>query len=80
MAGDADEATLWEVLEVVREFVVQTKTMPPLLLSFFSRFFEIWGGEGQRHVVFDILCFTPFHDFNGIVLPRVVDLFPQSVS
>lgn len=23
--GDADEATLWEVLEVVRDFVVQTK-------------------------------------------------------
>lgn len=23
--GDADEATLWEVMEVVRDFVVQTK-------------------------------------------------------
>ncbi len=36
--GDADEATLWEVLEVVRDFVVQTKVsnhqpllfLPPL--------------------------------------------------
>ncbi|KID94198.1 Mis6 domain protein, partial [Metarhizium majus ARSEF 297] len=66
MAGDADEATLWEVLEVVREFVVQTKTIPPLLLSFFSQFFNIWGGEGKRDVCFDILGFTPFHDFEEL--------------
>ncbi|EXU95579.1 Mis6 domain protein [Metarhizium robertsii] len=66
MAGDADEATLWEVLEVVREFVVQTKTIPPLLLSFFSQFFNIWGGEGKRDVCFDILGFTPFHDFGEL--------------
>ncbi len=25
IAGDADEATLWEMMEVVRDFVVQTK-------------------------------------------------------
>ncbi|EFY88841.1 Mis6 domain-containing protein [Metarhizium acridum CQMa 102] len=66
MAGDADEATLWEVLEVVREFVVQTKTIPPLLLSFFSQFFNIWGGEGKRDVLFDILGFTPLHDFGEL--------------
>ncbi|TWU73851.1 hypothetical protein ED733_005491 [Metarhizium rileyi] len=66
MAGDADEATLWEVLEVVREFVVQTKTIPPLLLSFFSQFFIVWGGEGRRDVLFDILGFTPFHDFEEL--------------
>ncbi|KHN95730.1 Mis6 domain protein [Metarhizium album ARSEF 1941] len=66
MAGDADEATLWEVLEVVREFVIQTKTIPSLLLSFFSQFFNIWGGEGKRDVLYDILSFTPFHDFGEL--------------
>ena len=28
--GDADQATLWEVLHVVRDFVVQTKVCEPL--------------------------------------------------
>ncbi|KAG5982290.1 hypothetical protein E4U55_002095 [Claviceps digitariae] len=66
MSGDADEATLWEVLEVAREFVIRTRTIPPLLLGFFSRFFEIWGGEGRRETVFDILGFVPFHNFEEL--------------
>lgn len=65
MSGDADEATLWEVLEVAKEFVARTRTIPPLLLGFFSRFFEIWAGEGRRETVFDILGFVPFHNFEG---------------
>ncbi|KAG6041253.1 hypothetical protein E4U41_005294 [Claviceps citrina] len=66
MSGDADEATLWEVLEVAREFVARTRTIPPLLLGFFSRFFEIWGGEGRRETVFDILGFVPLHSFEEL--------------
>ncbi|KAK2590051.1 hypothetical protein QQS21_012267 [Conoideocrella luteorostrata] len=66
MAGDADEATLWEVLEVVREFAVRTRTIPPLLMAFFSQFFEIWGGQGKRETVFEILGFAPFHDFEEL--------------
>ena len=36
--GDADEATLWEVLEVVRDFVVQTKVRDEISVTdfFFS--------------------------------------------
>lgn len=40
--GDADEATLWEVLEVVRDFVVQTKvniTRPWLCIAQGDDFF-----------------------------------------
>ena len=70
MDGDVDEATLWDVLEVVREFVVQTKTLPPLLLDFFAKFFQIWGGEGRRDIILDILAFTPFHKFEGKSLIR----------
>ncbi|KAG6142237.1 hypothetical protein E4U28_002767 [Claviceps purpurea] len=66
MTGDSDEATLWEVLEVAREFVIRTRTIPPLLLGFFSRFFEIWGGEGRRETVFDILGFVPLHNFEEL--------------
>ncbi|KAG6004654.1 hypothetical protein E4U21_000878 [Claviceps maximensis] len=85
MSGDADEATLWEVLEVAREFVMRTRTIPPLLLGFFSRFFEIWGGEGRRETVFDILGFVPFHNFEElhqhIFMPleaAVQDFAPES--
>ncbi|KAG5916371.1 hypothetical protein E4U42_007683, partial [Claviceps africana] len=66
MSGDADEATLWEVLEVAREFVVRTRTIPPLLLGFFSRFFEMWAGQGRRETVFDILGFVPFRPFEEL--------------
>ncbi|QUC19592.1 uncharacterized protein UV8b_03833 [Ustilaginoidea virens] len=66
LSGDADAATLWEVLDVVREFVVRTRTIPPLLLGFFTRFFEIWDGEGPRDIVFDILGFVPMHDFTEL--------------
>ncbi|KYK58654.1 hypothetical protein DCS_05671 [Drechmeria coniospora] len=64
--GDADEGTLWEVLEVVREFVVQTKTLPPVLLGFFCRFFEVWSGEGRRDLVLDILSYAPLQDFQEL--------------
>ncbi|GJN75235.1 Mis6 domain-containing protein [Purpureocillium lilacinum] len=64
--GDADEETLWEVLEVVREYVAQTKALPPVLLSFFARFLELWGGEGRRDLVLDILAYTPLLDFQEL--------------
>lgn len=70
--GDADEETLWEVLEVVREYVAQTKALPPVLLSFFARLLELWGGEGRRDLVLDILAYTPLLDFQGIRTPLLI--------
>ncbi|KND93965.1 Centromere protein I [Tolypocladium ophioglossoides CBS 100239] len=64
--GDADEGALWEVLEVVRDFVVRTKTLPPVLLGFFARFFALWSGAGRRELVFDVLGHAPFHDFQEL--------------
>ncbi|TQS32010.1 hypothetical protein Golomagni_07690, partial [Golovinomyces magnicellulatus] len=54
--GDADQATLWEVLQVVRDFVVQTKTLPALVLNFFAKFFTIWDGSGDQNCIFDTLA------------------------
>ncbi|POR33164.1 Centromere protein I, partial [Tolypocladium paradoxum] len=64
--GDADEGTLWDVLEVVRDFVVRNKTLPPVLLGFFARFFELWSGSGRRDLVFGVLGYAPFHDFQAL--------------
>ncbi|KAJ3492934.1 hypothetical protein NLG97_g5050 [Lecanicillium saksenae] len=66
--GDADEATLWEIMEVLRDFVVQTKNLPPILLSFFARYFQFWQGSGKRSCILDILAYTPLHDFQGKLL------------
>ncbi|KJZ80574.1 hypothetical protein HIM_00424 [Hirsutella minnesotensis 3608] len=64
--GDADEETLWEVLEVVRDFVLQTTTLPTALLEFFSLFLETWNGVGRRDLVFDILGYAPLYDFEEL--------------
>ncbi|KAI6782946.1 Centromere protein I-like protein [Emericellopsis cladophorae] len=66
MHGAADEATLWELLEVVRDFVTQTKAIPPILLNFFAHFFPVWGGTGRVDVLLDILAFTPLKEFNEL--------------
>ncbi|KAL6891073.1 Mis6 domain-containing protein [Trichoderma longibrachiatum] len=64
--GDADEATLWEVLDVVREFVVQSKSIPPVFLEFFARFFQQWNGSGQRGYILQILSYAPLLDFQEL--------------
>ncbi|PHH78009.1 hypothetical protein CDD82_3266 [Ophiocordyceps australis] len=64
--GDVDEDTLWDVLEVVKDFVVQTRAVPPVLLDFFTRFLPIWDGSGRRHLVLDILAFVPLVEFNEL--------------
>ncbi|XWW96780.1 hypothetical protein V2A60_004760 [Cordyceps javanica] len=64
--GDADKATLWEIMEVVRDFVVQTKNLPSTVLNFFARFFEIWSGSGNKVCIFQILAYTPLHDFQEL--------------
>lgn len=39
--------------------------LPPVLLDFLSRFFEMWDGSGSRHLVYEILSFSPLIDFQG---------------
>ncbi|OAA77595.1 Mis6 domain-containing protein [Akanthomyces lecanii RCEF 1005] len=63
--GDADDAMLWEIMEVVRDFVVQTKNLPSTVLNFFARFFSLWSGSGNKACIFEILAYTPLHDFQG---------------
>ncbi|KAI9158681.1 Centromere protein I [Paramyrothecium foliicola] len=64
--GEVEEEALWEALAVVKEFVTQTKALPTLFLNFFASFFRTWNGIGQRHVLFEILAYTPFQQFNEL--------------
>ncbi|OAA66085.1 Mis6 domain-containing protein [Cordyceps fumosorosea ARSEF 2679] len=64
--GDADETTLWEMMDVVRDFVVQIKNLPATVLNFFAHFFQLWNGEGSKTCIFQILVYTPLHDFDEL--------------
>ncbi|VUC21532.1 unnamed protein product [Clonostachys rosea] len=64
--GGTDEDTFWDIIDVLREFVLHTKTVPPVLLSFFARFFEIWDGAGRRDLLLDIVAYTPLHEYDKL--------------
>ncbi|RDA86591.1 hypothetical protein CP532_6014 [Ophiocordyceps camponoti-leonardi (nom. inval.)] len=61
--GDADQDSLWAILAILRDFVVQTRILPTVFLDYFPQFAEAWGGSGYRGVVFDLLSHAPLHDF-----------------
>lgn len=66
VSGGTDEDTFWDIIDVLREFVLHTKTVPPVLLSFFARFFEIWDGAGRRDLLLDIVAYTPLHEYDKL--------------
>ncbi|KAH6892114.1 Mis6-domain-containing protein [Thelonectria olida] len=61
--GDADEGTLFDLLDILQEYVVSTKKLPSLLLNFFARFLPLWNGSGRRDVLFKILSYVPMRSF-----------------
>ncbi|VTT63741.1 unnamed protein product [Fusarium fujikuroi] len=64
--GDADESTFFDMLDILREYVISTKNLPPLLLDFFARFLPLWDGSGRRDAIFEILSYSPLLDFQGL--------------
>ncbi|KAF5962683.1 Mis6 domain-containing protein [Fusarium bulbicola] len=64
--GDADETTFFDMLDILREYVVSIKNLPPLLLDFFARFLPLWDGSGRRDAMFEILSYAPLLDFEGL--------------
>ncbi|KAI5461204.1 Mis6-domain-containing protein [Mariannaea sp. PMI_226] len=61
--GDADESLLFDVLDVLKEYVVSAKKLPSLLLNFFARFLPMWNGAGRRDTMFEILSYVPLLEF-----------------
>ncbi|KAM5342585.1 hypothetical protein ACJ41O_013551 [Fusarium nematophilum] len=64
--GDADETTLFDTLDLLRDYVASTKNLPPLLLNFFARFLPLWNGSGRHESMFGILSFAPLLDFQEL--------------
>ncbi|KAF5006401.1 hypothetical protein FDECE_7217 [Fusarium decemcellulare] len=64
--GDAEEATLFDILDILRDYVVSAKNLPPLLLNFFARFLPLWNGDGRKNSLFEILSYAPLLDFQEL--------------
>ncbi|KAM0346036.1 hypothetical protein ACHAPU_005797 [Fusarium lateritium] len=64
--GDADEATFFDILDILRDYVLSVKHLPPLLLNFFVRFLPLWDGSGRRDSLFEILAHSPLLDFEEL--------------
>ncbi|KAK3359176.1 Mis6-domain-containing protein [Lasiosphaeria hispida] len=61
--GDADPSFLLDLVDVIHDYAVSTKTLPPLLMTFFRDFLETWNGRDKRETVLDALTFAPLMDF-----------------
>ncbi|RBR14072.1 hypothetical protein FVER53590_07997 [Fusarium verticillioides] len=64
--GDADEDTFFYMLDILREYVVSIKNLPPLLLNSLARFLPLWDGSGRRDAMFEILSYSPVLDFREL--------------
>ncbi|KAK7402838.1 hypothetical protein QQX98_011398 [Neonectria punicea] len=64
--GDAEESMLFDVLDILREYVVSTKKLPPLVLNFFARFLPLWNGSGRHDAMFEIISYAPLLDFQEL--------------
>ncbi|KAL2129135.1 hypothetical protein VTI74DRAFT_8183 [Chaetomium olivicolor] len=64
-SGDADSVLLFDMLEVIHDYAVSIKTLPPLLLTFFGQFLEVWDGSEKLDMVLETLGFTPLMEFRS---------------
>ncbi|KAJ4141310.1 hypothetical protein NW768_000521 [Fusarium equiseti] len=64
--GDADEATFFEILDILRDYVISTKTLPSPLLDFFAGFLPLWDGSQHRDSLFTIFSYSPLLDFQKL--------------
>ncbi|SPQ21101.1 4d504f6a-7a4e-4e2a-8907-bdb054c8297e [Thermothielavioides terrestris] len=64
-SGDADVDLLLDMIEVIHDYAVATKTLPPLLLTFLEQFLRVWDGSGKRDMVLELLSYVPLIEFQG---------------
>ncbi|KAI0129232.1 Mis6-domain-containing protein [Hypoxylon sp. NC0597] len=52
-----------DCLEMLKTYVSNTKTFPPIFLAFFSEYLKIWNGHDGRDSVLTILSYVPILPF-----------------
>ncbi|KAI8659453.1 hypothetical protein NCS56_01162500 [Fusarium sp. Ph1] len=64
--GFENEETLFDMMDILRDYVVSTKNLPPLLLNFFAHFLPLWNGSGRSDSMLEILSYAPLLDFQEL--------------
>ncbi|KAI0840151.1 Mis6-domain-containing protein [Hypoxylon sp. FL0890] len=52
-----------DCLEMLKIYVLNTKTFPPIFLAFFGEYLKIWNGHDGRELVLTILSYLPILPF-----------------
>ncbi|KAK4250639.1 Mis6-domain-containing protein [Corynascus novoguineensis] len=65
-SGDADSEIFLDMIEVMHDYAVATKILPPILLTFFAQFLSIWNGSDKRDIVLECLSFAPLIEFEEL--------------
>ncbi|KAK4104940.1 Mis6-domain-containing protein [Parathielavia hyrcaniae] len=65
-SGDAESDIFLDMLEVIHDYAVATKTLPPLLLTFFAQFLGVWDGSSKRDIVLETLSYAPVVRFQEL--------------
>ncbi|KAI1106073.1 Mis6-domain-containing protein [Jackrogersella minutella] len=52
-----------DCLEMLKSYVSNTKTFPPIFLAFFSEYLQIWNGHDGRDLILTTLSYVPLLDF-----------------
>ncbi|KAK3684824.1 Mis6-domain-containing protein [Podospora appendiculata] len=64
--GDADSDLLLDMIDVIHSYARSTRTLPPLLLTFFREFFTVWNGLDKKDMVLETLSYAPLMDFKQL--------------
>ncbi|TGJ76602.1 hypothetical protein E0Z10_g10855 [Xylaria hypoxylon] len=67
MAGSSD-IRLVDILNTLKDYVMATKTLPPIFLAFLGEVMDTWDGVEGREIVLDILTYTPLADFHELLV------------
>ncbi|KAI0146324.1 Mis6-domain-containing protein [Xylariaceae sp. FL1272] len=66
MSGDSD-VHLADILKTLQTYVAVIKSLPPVMLSFFSELLNAWDGKDGKDLILDILTFTPIMRFEELM-------------
>ncbi|KAK3995030.1 centromere protein I [Cladorrhinum sp. PSN332] len=65
-SGDADPGFWLDMVEVIHDYALSTKSLPPLLLAFFAEFLKTWDGRDKTEMVLETLSFIPLTKFGDL--------------
>ncbi|KAI2623231.1 Mis6-domain-containing protein [Hypoxylon sp. NC1633] len=55
-----------ECLEMLKNYVMSTKTFPHIFLTFFGEYLKIWNGNDWKGLILTILSYMPLLDFQEL--------------